>query len=360
MEHYHTLESFVNDFYDENACQSRFTGSTEEELLEWQKNARGILSECIGLALLQKYYASQNFGLPQVQIQETYEGAEFNRYKIDLQIERNMTVPLYLFLPKDMKEEERRPIVLAPHGHQSNGKDAVAGIFGRFAEVDETIREHNYNYGEHFAKQGYIVLCPDAPGFGERRERWDQGDGKVLTSSCEMINHMVYSMGLSVRGIAVYNLMRVLDYALSLPQADKTRVYCTGLSGGGMQTLFLAACDERIQKAVISGYFYGVKESLLLMPENCACNFSHGLWNHFDMGDIACLIYPRAFLVETGDRDALNGRSGVDNVKSQIAIAQAAYALGGKQDRVEHHIYPGEHKWYGEHVDAFLRRRLDE
>jgi len=356
MEHFHTLDAFVRDFYDQNSRLSRFTGKTEEELLVWQEAARKTLCECTGLDLLLQYFGKQNFGMPQPQVAEICEAPDYVRTKLYLQIEQNMVVPVYQFMPKDMKAGERRPVVLAPHGHGSCGKYSTAGITGKFDLVDDAIKTYDYSYGEYYAKQGYIVFCPDAPGFGERRERWYQTDDMVLKASCEVINHMVYSMGLSMQGIEIHNLMRLADYALSLPEADTEKLYCIGLSGGGLQTLMYSACDPRVKKSIISGYFYGVKESLLLMPQNCSCNFSHRLWYHFDMGDIACLIYPNPILIETGDVDNLNGASGIANVTSQVEITRAAYALGGKADLVEHHVYPGPHKWYGFDADAFLKK----
>lgn len=357
MENYFTLTSFIEDFYDATCRQFKFTGSTENELLEWQKKSRSKLSEIIGLDLLQDYFSSQDFGdpypLPDYD-RNTYRNDVFTREKLYLRIERDIVVPLYLFMPNDLEENEKRPVILAPHGHGGCGKYATAGIKGKYKQVDESIEYHDYNYGEHFASLGCIVLCPDAAGFGERREAYLQNDSSVLAASCQMLSHILNPLGLSMQGVFTHDLMRLTNYALSLPNADPERLYCIGLSGGGLQTLIFTALEPRIKKAIISGYFYGVKDALLRQPLNCSCNFSYKLWSNFDMGDIACMIYPRTFLIETGDADNLNGKSGLSNVKSQIDIARSAYALGGFSDRVVHHIYPGPHKWYGIDADKFL------
>lgn len=355
MEKFYTLTDFACDFYDKNSRKSKFTGNTHTDLIEWQKKARAVLTDITGLDMLKNYFTVKKYGSPNPTIVEIYDNGDFTRSKIYLEIEETMTVPLYLFMPKGLKEDERRPVILAPHGHGGGGKYATAGITGRFASVDQSIADHDYSYGEHFARKGYIVLCPDAPGFGERREKPFQSDAQILNSSCEFISHMVYSLGLSMQGLYTYNLMRVVDYVFTLDRADTEKIYCIGLSGGGLQTLMLAACDTRIKKSVISGYFYGVKEALLLQPGNCACNFSYKLWYNFDMGDIACLIYPRPFLVETGDIDPLNGSSGVENTISQIETARRAYAAGGMENRIVHRIYHGPHKWYGTDAHDFLR-----
>jgi len=50
----------------------------------------------------------------------------------------------------------------------------------------------------------------------------------------------------SVMGLQTWNALRSVDFVLSLPDVDPTRVAATGASGGGTQTMMLAALDERI------------------------------------------------------------------------------------------------------------------
>ena len=38
-----------------------------------------------------------------------------------------------------------------------------------------------------------------------------------------------------------------------------------------MQTLWLSALDERVRWAIVSGYLYGVRDSLLELNNNCSC-----------------------------------------------------------------------------------------
>jgi hypothetical protein len=50
----------------------------------------------------------------------------------------------------------------------------------------------------------------------------------------------------SIMGLQTWNAVRSLDFVLSLPEVDPARVAITGASGGGTQTMILAAIDPRV------------------------------------------------------------------------------------------------------------------
>jgi hypothetical protein len=147
-----------------------------------------------------------------------------------------------------------------------------------------------------------------------------------------------------------WDLIRLVDYVATRPDCDMNRLGCVGLSGGGMQTLWLSVFDERVKVAVVSGYFYGYKDALLKLNENCSCNYVPGLWQLVDMGDIAALICPRPLLIESGLRDPLNGERGITNVTEQLAITQQAYRLAGTQEKLYHSVFDGPHRYDGQDV----------
>jgi hypothetical protein len=175
-----------------------------------------------------------------------------------------------------------------------------------------------------------------------------------------MINQMAYPLGRTVTGMWAWDILRLVDYAQARKDVDPDRIGCAGLSGGGLQTLWATALDEdnRIKAAVNSGYFYGYKESLLEGYSNCSCNFVPHLYEYVDMGDIACLIAPRPLLIETGDQDPLNGKSGMKNVESQMRIARQAYKTLGAPKNLQQDIFSAGHRWNGVVAVPWMKEHL--
>ena len=116
---------------------------------------------------------------------------------------------------------------------------------------------------------------------------------------------------------------------------------------------------DRIQAAVVSGYFYGYRESLLDQHGNCSCNYVPHLYEAVDMGDIGALIAPRPLFVETGNQDPLNGKSGLKNVVSQLAITRKAYRVFGASDKLVHDVFEGGHKWHGAEAVPFIKAAIN-
>lgn len=344
-----SLDSMLARF-DATGRRMALTAATPAGLLAWQHELRAQLWHLIGLDTMSSAPLEPC-------VTETVHLAGYTRERVELHTGPDVIMPLYVLLPDGLQPGERRAAVITPHGHSSAGKLAPAGC-REIAAVAETILQYNYDYGVQLVRQGLVVFCPDARGFGERREIGRQDAANLLHGSCDLLNHMAIPLGQTVTGMWTWDLMRLLDYIQARPDCDPARVACAGLSGGGLQTLWLSALDERVRCAVVSGYFYGYKDSLLRLNGNCSCNYVPGLWQLADMGDIGALIAPRPLLIETGDADPLNGERGVANVQEQVAITRQAYALLDAGERLYHHIFPGEHRWCGEKAVPWLAAHL--
>lgn len=343
---YTSLEKFSRLFREtEKSCA--FRAESLEGYAAWKERTRRKLAELTGLDRLKKCPLC-----PELLSSEDIPGEPFRRHKYHIQTEQGVWMPFYLLEPQ---RPGKKPVMICPHGHGSGGKASTGGETG-IPEVAESIAGYHYEYAFEFARRGFLVFCPDARGFGERREIFQEGD--LMGSSCRELNQMAISLGLTVTGMWMFDLMRLIDYMETREDCGLSRLGCAGLSGGGLQTLWLSAMDDRVKAAVVSGYFYGYHDSLLLLSGNCSCNYVPHLWETVDMGDIAALIAPRPLMIETGDQDPLNGRGGVENVVSQLEITRRAYRLFHAEENLAHSLNHGAHRWYGRDAYGFMTHHL--
>ncbi len=352
VQKFYTSELALERQFHERGAKLRFSAKGAKASAAWQKRARAVFAKVLGLQHF-KRVPPRPVRVDSVKL----DGAVREEWRI--QTERDVWMPYYLFVPNG--GTEKRPLVLAPHGHGSGGKLAVAGRRD-IPQIVAAIERYNYEYAPQLARAGFITACPDARGFGERREPSKQHDREhpeqLTASSCHELLLAGAPLGLTVQGMWTWDLMRLLDHLEKDPRVDAQRIGCAGLSGGGLQTLNLAALDTRVKAAVVSGYFYGFRESLQVMNGNCMCNLVPGLWEHFDAGDIGAMVAPRGLLIETGEKDPLNGASKLKNVTSQTAITRKAFAQFGAAAQFEHVVFSGAHRWDGARAVEFLREQL--
>lgn len=310
----------------------RFAGENLQEFAAWKEKTRTFLKTLLGLGDYQKVAPLAN--CRQIIAKEGYTQELW-----DIQTEANTFMPFYLLRP--LNNGAQTPTIIIPHGHYPGGKESTITptVEGRTFALD-------------FVKKGYLVVCPDCRGAGERLRKKDKKNG--LTNSHKTLANAYLGCGRVLLGSMIWDLQALLTYLTSLPEVDAHRIACVGMSGGGQQTLWLTALDERIKIAATSGYFYGYQEALLEQPGNCPCNFVPHLWGQLDMGDLGNLIAPRPFQIETGAKDGLNGRRGVLNVKEQVAVTHATYALWSAEEHLQHWVHPEGHVWVGAHLVEFV------
>ena len=336
-------------FEDEAALRRRFAhdgrsaafaGGTARDWRAWRDRSRERLADLLGISLMERCDPE-----PRV-LERALLAGGIVRTKMAILTEPGVWMPFYLLEPAEPKRgTDGRPLCwVCPHGHQGAGKDTIAGVLGVPA-ADDAIRRFNYDYGLRLARMGYVAVCPDARGWGERRDWKGHGDDEqlYLRGTCANQAKMAEPLGLSVAGLNTWDLMRLVDYLDARGDVCMEELGCLGFSGGGEQTLFLAALDPRVKKAFISGYLYGYADALLHLNGNCACNYAPGLWRLFDMGDIASLIAPRPLLVQSCEEDHLNGPRGLANVDEQLEVVRAAYGLVGRGGNLARETCPGGH-----------------
>ena len=123
------------------------------------------------------------------------------------------------------------PAVVCPHGHWPEGRleDSEDGsVPGRCIS---------------FARQGYIGFAYDMIGYNDSGLQVPHRQPASYTSGF-FDDATSYLWGISLTGLQLWNSIRVLDFLVSLPDVDPSRIACTGASGGGTQTFLLTAVEH--------------------------------------------------------------------------------------------------------------------
>ncbi|HEV3438766.1 MAG TPA: acetylxylan esterase, partial [Gemmata sp.] len=146
-----------------------------------------------------------------------------------------------------MTEPSKFPGVLFTHGHWTNGRLHDAGEKAAEASV-KSGGEPDMDRGRYFmqaipatlAKMGSVVFQYDMVGVADSTAI-PHGEGFTDAAADLRLQ--------SAMGLQTWNSVRALDFLLSLPEVDPTRIGMTGASGGGTQTFMLAAIDDRLTSA---------------------------------------------------------------------------------------------------------------
>jgi pimeloyl-ACP methyl ester carboxylesterase len=272
---------------------------------------------------------------------ETTECEGYRREKIVFDTEETMSVPAYLLVPDG--RHSAGPAVLAVHGH-GPGKSHAVGL-----EETET---PGGDYARQLALRGYLVLAPDLRCFGERLD-WNPPDHYACDTN---LVHAVME-GVSPLAQNMWDMSRALDVLESHPLVDPARIAVAGLSYGGTISLFLAAWDERVAAAVVSGYFSSWAESHKMPWNMCGSQVLPGMLGCIEHVDLAALVAPRGLFVESGNADDLFPAA---VASAEMEKLRLLYSALGASDALGHEVFEGGHRWHGVGAYAFLERIFEE
>lgn len=199
-------------------------------------------------------------------------------------------------------KQGRLPAILNVHGHWSGAKQ------------DPIVQSRCIAA----ARLGFFVLSVDAFGAGER------GLGKKLGEyHGEMVGATLLPIGLPLSGLQVYENMRAVDYLQTRPEVDPEKIGITGASGGGNQTMYAGAFDERF-KCVVPTCSVGTYLAYL-SAACCMCEVVPGALTFTEEGDVLGLAANRGLMVTSATQDAF--QFSVDEARKSIARAQSIAAL---------------------------------
>jgi cephalosporin-C deacetylase-like acetyl esterase len=214
----------------------------------------------------------------------------------------------------------KHPALLAVHGHW------------RGARLDPVVQKRCIGP----AKLGYFVLAVDAFGAGERGLTKNLGEYHG-----EMVAATLLPAGMTLAGLQVYENMRAIDYLLTRPEVDGTKIAITGASGGGNQTMYAGAWDDRFG-AVVLVCSVGNYQAYL-GTACCMCEVVPGALRFTEEGGILGLTAPRGLMVINVTKDGV--QFSIPEAKKSLAFAAGVYKVYDKPDSVRHTTFDWHHDY---------------
>ncbi len=266
-----------------------------------------------------------------------HEG-DYDRALVTYAVESGERVPAWLLTPHGEVPPGGWPTLLTIHQHANQyqlGKAEPVGLDG----------DPMYAYGRELCQHGYVVLCPDLLCFEERRPANEvRLANKVMDDASnerfEFTKRVL--LGSCLQAKYLHDLTCAVDLLASLPDVNSERLGVIGHSLGGLEALWLAWYDTRIQVAVSSCGF-GLLRTLVRDAVNHGfAMYVPGLLAVCDVDELVAAVAPRAFMLTAGESDPLFP---IDGVRELVATAQRRYAEAGVPERFKSIIFPSDHSF---------------
>jgi cephalosporin-C deacetylase-like acetyl esterase len=204
---------------------------------------------------------------------------------------------------------------------------------------------YDYAFGVNLARNGVVTLVYDPMGQGERLQYYDP-EKKTSQVGGPTAEHSQANVAALVVGdtIARYMLndaMRAVDYLTARKDVDGGRIGALGCSGGGTDTAYFAALDDRVKVAGSACYITSFEE---LLPSRAGVQEAEQSIPHFieeglDFADWVEMAAPKPYAIisTTGDMFPFEG------ARQTYEEARRIYGLYGAEDGLQWITGPGGH-----------------
>ncbi len=251
-----------------------------------------------------------------IQLKESQQKDGYRIETLSYEVEPNDRVPAMLLVPDGVNANRPAPAVAIWHQHAGQyhlGKSEPAGLDGN----------PMHHTGADLAKEGYVVLCPDALAFEERQDP----TGKLKRGSYERFEFLRYVVnGRSMAWKNILDMRRAIDVLCERQEVKADRIGCYGHSMGSTHTWLVGPHEPRIRAAVGNcclPTYSAIHDHHLL---HCFPNFVPGWLEYGDTPEMAALIAPRALHLNLGDKD---GGSPIEHAREGVKRIAAEYERQG-------------------------------
>ena len=337
-----------------------FRNSKFSDLKTWQNIAKNQTIERMAIPDIG--------GLPKVTVVETlnYDGLHIEKLTWQLPYGR----PTEAILLKPLNAKGKLPAVLGFHDHGGDKYFGTQKITKTSDSQHPLMKKAQQDYyggaawANELAKRGYVVLVSDAFAFASRRVMMEDiplynregltdkypDNAKNIGAYNEWANRheqtmsrSLFSAGTTWPGVFFAEDRKALDILCAREDVDNQRVGCSGLSGGGLRSVFMGGLDSRIKCAIPVGFMTTWNDFALNK------SFTHTwmtyvplLPNELDFPEILGLRTPLPTLVLNDTNDNLFTLSEMEKASD---ILKEIYKKAGAEDKYKCSFHPGPHKF---------------
>jgi len=245
---------------------------------------------------LKKEFIRRIGGLPgpvpiNAKITGTVDREGYRLEKVLIESQPKFYVTAGLFLPDPKKFPPPWPAVVVVCGHSDNGK-----------------LQEGYQTGTALAAlNGLAAMIVDPVAQGERAQLL-KADGKPAISGSTTEHTLLGSgailVGWNTARWMIGDAMAAIDYLQSRDDILADRIGCMGNSGGGTQTSYLMALDDRIHAAAPSCYITSFQRLLeTIGPQDAEQNIFGQIAIGMDHADYLMMRAPKPTLINCATKD---------------------------------------------------------
>jgi dienelactone hydrolase len=268
------------------------------------------------------------------------ENEKFTIYQVVLDVYEDVIAYGLLILPKGMKPDEKRPVVVCQHGLEGRPEDCINTKRGYDAYKA---------FATKLAERGFITFAPQNLYIGHDRFR-------TLQRKANLIKKTLFS-------VIVPQHQQITDWLKTLPNVDGSRIAFYGLSYGGKTAMRVPPLVKNYCLSICSADFNdwvwknaSTKDRYSYVWTMEYEIFEWDLGSTFNYAEMAALIAPRPFMVERGHYDGVGPD---ERVAYEFAKVRHLYQAKLKlKDRAEIEWFDGPHTINGKGTFAFLHKHL--
>lgn len=277
---------------------------------------------------------------PNVRTRQVLDEPGFTGYEVMIDVFPDVIAGGILLLPKDLRDGEKRPVVVCQHGLEGVPMDTISKTVDGFKYYSAFTAE--------LANRGFITYAPQNPYRGGDRFRTLQRKSNPMKRS--LFSYIIPQH------------QRTIDFLKTLPNVDPARIAFYGLSYGGKTAVrvppmladyCLSICSADYDEWVLKNATVYDSYSYMFTGEYEIFEWNMG---HFaNYAELSYLMTPRPFMVERGHYD---GVAPDEWVAWEYAKVRRHYDALGLGDKTEIEFFNGPHKINGVATYDFLHRHL--